>query len=132
MRKNSVSHFEIYADDPEELQQFYASLFDWSFEAVPGMDYRFIKTVDTDNKGAPVKPGAINGGMLTRPAGYTEHAFLNYVNVDSLETSVARAESLGAKVMRPKTAVPGMGWFTILMDPQKNVFSLWQQDSTAQ
>ena len=131
MHKNSVSHFEIYADDPEKLQQFYSSLFDWSFEAVPGMDYRFIKTVDTDEKGAPAKPGAINGGMLTRPAGYTERAFLNYVNVESIESAVARAEGLGAKVMRPKTAVPGMGWFTILMDPQKNVFSLWQQDSAA-
>lgn len=29
MRKNSVAHFEIYADDPVKLGQFYTSLFDW-------------------------------------------------------------------------------------------------------
>lgn len=131
MKKNSVSHFEIYADDPEQLQQFYTSLFDWTFESVPGMDYRFIKTVDADEKGMPSQRGGINGGMLTRPAGFTERAWLNYVNVESIDASVARAEGLGATVMRPKTAVPGMGWFIILMDPQRNVFSLWQTDPGA-
>ena len=131
MKKNAVVHFEIYADDPQKLQQFYTSLFDWTFEAVPGMDYRVIKTVDTDQKGMPAQAGGINGGMLIRPAGYTERAWLSYVNVESIDASVARAESLGAKVMRAKTAVPGMGWFVILTDPQRNVFSLWQTDPSA-
>ncbi len=48
MRKNPVVHFEIYADDTEKLAQFYSSLFDWSFEPVPGMDYQIVKTVETD------------------------------------------------------------------------------------
>jgi predicted enzyme related to lactoylglutathione lyase len=58
MKKNSVAHFEIYADDPDTLQQFYTSLFDWNVAAVPGMDYRFITTVDVDEKGSPTTPGA--------------------------------------------------------------------------
>ena len=131
MKKNSVAHFEIYADDPEKLQQFYTSLFDWSFEAVPGMDYRFVKTVDTDGRGMAAQPGGINGGMMKRPAGFNERAWVNYVNVESLEASVRRAESLGARVMKGKTAVPGMGWFAMLTDPQGNVFAMWQTDSAA-
>ena len=131
MKKNSVAHFEIYADDPEKLQQFYTSLFDWSFEAVPGMDYRFVKTVETDGRGMAAQPGGINGGMMKRPTGFNERAWVNYVNVESLEASVRRAESLGARVMKGKTAVPGMGWFAMLTDPQENVFAMWHTDSAA-
>lgn len=131
MKKNSVAHFEIYANDPSKLQDFYANLFDWSFETVPGMDYTFIKTVETDGQGMPKQSGGINGGMITRPAGYTERAWVSYVNVESVDVSTSRATNLGAKVMRPKTAVPGMGWFVMLTDPQGNIFAIWQTDSAA-
>src|SRR5206468_2345927 len=47
VKKNSVAHFEIYADDPDKLGQFYTSLFDWTIEPVPQMDYRMIRTVET-------------------------------------------------------------------------------------
>jgi predicted enzyme related to lactoylglutathione lyase len=38
MKKNSVAHFEIYADDPDALGKFYTSLFDWTIEPMAGMD----------------------------------------------------------------------------------------------
>ena len=131
MKKNSVAHFEIYADDPARLQQFYGSLFDWTFEAVPGMDYTFVKTVETDGEGMPTQTGGINGGMARRPAGFDLKAPVNYVNVESLDASVAKAQQLGAKVTRARTAVPGMGWFAMLIDPQGNHFAMWQTDSEA-
>jgi predicted enzyme related to lactoylglutathione lyase len=53
------------------------------------------------------------------------------VNVESVDRSVARAKELGAKVTKPKAAVPGMGWFAMLTDPQGNDFALWQTDATA-
>jgi predicted enzyme related to lactoylglutathione lyase len=62
MKKNPVVHFEIYADDPEKLSHFYSSLFDWAFEPVPGMDYRMVKTAETDAQGMPLQAG-INGGL---------------------------------------------------------------------
>jgi len=129
--KNSVAHFEIYADDPNTLGQFYKSLFDWNIDPIPGMDYHWIKTVDTDPKGMPTQPGGINGGMMKRPPGYEGKAWLNYVSVDSVDAFVQRAQGLGAKVMKSKSAVPGMGWFAMLIDPQGNEFALWQTDSNA-
>jgi predicted enzyme related to lactoylglutathione lyase len=30
--------------------------------------------------------------------------------------------------MKEKPAVPGMGWFAILSDPEANPFALWQTD----
>jgi predicted enzyme related to lactoylglutathione lyase len=132
MKKNPVVHFEIYADDPEKLAHFYSSLFDWSFEPVPGMDYQMVKTVDTDAKGTPQQGGGINGGLVKRPAGYGVNAPVNYVNVDALDVAVKRAQDLGAKVTRGRTAVPGMGWFAMLLDPQGNHFAMWEQDAGAQ
>ena len=131
MKKNSVVHFEIYAAEAEKLGQFYKSLFDWNIEKMPGMDYNWIKTVETDAKGTPTQPGGINGGILKRPDGYNGPAWVNYVNVESLEASIDRAKQLGGTMMKGKTAVPAMGWFAFLNDPQGNVFALWQSDSNA-
>jgi predicted enzyme related to lactoylglutathione lyase len=44
-------------------------------------------------------------------------AWMNYVTVQSLDATVKQAQSMGAQVMRPKSAVPKMGWFAILLDP---------------
>ena len=131
MKKNAVAHFEIYADDPDKLGQFYTSLFDWTIEQVPGMDYRLIKTVETDAKGTPAHGGGINGGILKRPAGYEGRAWVNYVNVESVEAATDRAQELGAKLMKGKSAVPGMGWFAMFTDPQGNPFAVWQSDRDA-
>ena len=129
--KNPVVHFEIYARDAEKLARFYSTLFDWTIEAMPGMDYHYVKTVDTDDNGMPTRPGGINGGLLMRPAGFDDRGWINYINVDSLDPAVRRAEELGAKVMKPRAAVPGMGWFAMLSDPQGNSFALWQPDPEA-
>ena len=131
MKKNPVVHFEIYADDPDKLVRFYTSLFDWTSESIPGMDYRLIKTVDTDAKGMPSQAGGINGGIMKRPEGYEGHSWINYVHVESLEAAIDRAKKLGATVMKGKTPVPGMGWFAMLTDPQESPFALWEMDPEA-
>jgi hypothetical protein len=130
MKNNLVVHFEIYADDPDKLAKFYTTLFDWDIEPVPGMDYRMVNTVETDATRRPTQPG-INGGLLKRPAGYSVSAPVNYVNVESLDTAVKRAQELGAKVTKGRSAVPGMGWFAMLIDPQGNHFAMWENDQSA-
>jgi predicted enzyme related to lactoylglutathione lyase len=134
MNRNPVVHFEIYADEPESLAKFYGALFDWQIDkvdAAPGTDYRMVRTVETDDKGRPTGPtGGINGGILKRPAGFTGTT-VNYVDVPSLDDALERAQKLGAKVSRGRSAVPGMGWFAILSDPQGNPLALWQVDKKA-
>jgi predicted enzyme related to lactoylglutathione lyase len=130
MHTNAVAHFEIYADDPATLAEFYTTLFDWQVQAMTG-DYRYVKTVDTDANGVPTAPGGINGGIVKRPAGYPVAAAVNYVNVDSIEDAVTRATKLGARVTKEKAPVPGMGWFAMLMDPQGNHFAVWKNDPAA-
>jgi len=130
--KNGVVHFEIYATDADKLQKFYTELFDWKAEHFGGpVDYRLVRTVDTDERGMPKEPGGINGGLLHSPEGFKPGSLVSYVSVESLDASVAKAQKLGAKVTKPKAPVPGMGWFAMLVDPQGNNFAMWQTDSNA-
>lgn len=124
---NPVAHFEIYGDDPAKLGNFYKGLFGWTINEVPGMEYWLIRTVPTDEKGNPTAPGGINGGLMKRPMPDARN-WLNYVTVASLDETLKKAGGMGATVLRPKSAVPKMGWFAVLADPEMNVFAVWQDD----
>ena len=117
---NVVCHFEIPADDVESLEKFYNGLFGWTFEPMPGpMEYHIIKTPAED----------MGGGIMKRQN--PQHGPVNYISVESIDQSLAKATESGAEIIMPKTPVPGMGWFAVLFDPQKNPFGLWQEDSSA-
>jgi hypothetical protein len=119
---DSVTHFEIYAEEPEKLVEFYRTLFDWQIEKAVGVDYFFIQT-------SPA-PGAIRGGLLRRPI-EGPRSWVHYVHVDSLDERLERLQQLGGKVVHPKTAVPKTGWYAVAEDPQGNVFALFQPDPKA-
>ena len=122
---NGVVHFEIPADDPEKLVSFYTTLFDWKVQKIPmaGMDYWICQTMPTDDKGMVQEPGGINGGIYKRQA---DERIINYVQVDSVDDYVQKARSLGATVLLDKQAIPGIGFFAQLVDPQGNTFALIQ------
>ena len=131
MQKNTVSHFEIYADDPKKLAEFYTKMFDWTTMDMPQSDYILVQSGETDDKGMLKHPGAINGGIARRPEGFTINGAVNYSMVDSIEDSIARAQSLGARMTKGKTPVPGMGWFAMFIDPEGNNFAVFKADETA-
>lgn len=127
---NPVAHFEIYGDEPEKLAGFYRKLFNWDISSSGVEGYWSIKTVPTDDKGAPTQAGGINGGLMKRPMP-DARAWTNYVTVASLDESLKQAAALGAQILRPKSPVPKMGWFAMLADPEMNVFGIWQDDPNA-
>ena len=119
----TVTHFEIYAEEPATLAGFYRQLFGWRFERTPGMDYWRIET------GAVPERGLV-GGLTYRPIAGAR-SWVHYVHVASLTDAVTEAERLGAVVLRPKTAVPKTAWYAVLADPEGNIFAIYQQDSAA-
>ena len=120
---NSVTHFEIYAEEPSNLADFYRSLFGWQVEKAPGVDYWRIQTARTDAKG-------FNGGLLYRPIP-GPRSWVHYVHVESLDEAVAQIQRLGGALLRPKAAVPKTAWYAVVADPQGNIFGIWQADPTA-
>ena len=119
---NRVVHFEIPAEQPEKLGQFYSELFGWKVQKVPveGFDYWLCHT------GEGV---GIDGAIVRRSA--TQPGVTNSVRVDDVDAFLRKAELLGAKVVVSKTAVPGTGWYAAVTDPQGNPVGLWQGDKTA-
>jgi uncharacterized protein len=87
-----------------------------------------VRTVPTDAQGRPTVPG-VNGGLMRRM--YPNQPLVHYINVESVDESVSRAERLGAKVLMGKTPVPGMGWFAQLTDTEGNLFAVWETDMSS-
>jgi predicted enzyme related to lactoylglutathione lyase len=118
-----VIHFDIAADDPLRAKTFYEQVFGWKIDKWDGpMDYWLITT-------GPSEEAGIDGGlgMRSEPGSGTE----NTIGVDSVDDYLARITAHGGKVIRPKAAVPGVGWLAYCEDSEGNRFGLMQNDPTA-
>jgi predicted enzyme related to lactoylglutathione lyase len=124
MSSNRIVHFEIPANKPEQLVKFYSDLFGWRIEKMPAPDAKFEYWACHTGEGM-----GIDGGILRRHA--PEHSVTNYVNVEQMDAMLAKAQALGARLIVPKTAVAGMGWFAVALDPDGNPLGFWQSDKNA-
>jgi predicted enzyme related to lactoylglutathione lyase len=120
--KHTIVHFEIPADDIERAKEFYSELFGWQFSAPPGYeDYWVFDTGDPAQD-----PG---GGLMSRQA--AGQGIVHYVQVESVDEYVTKAQELGGQVLYPKSPVPGMGWFAQFLDTEGNCFAIWESDKSA-
>jgi predicted enzyme related to lactoylglutathione lyase len=111
-----MTHFEIPADDLPRAKAFYAGLFGWEIGPVPGFaDYEMFQD----------RPGESGGAIGLRGQSAPERLRI-YVEVDSLDTAVARVDELGGSVVVEITEVPGQGRFAAIVDPEGNEIGLWE------
>ena len=115
---HNICHFEIPADDVERAKRFYQGLFDWKIEAVEG-GYNLITVGE---------PGP-DGGMMKRMA--PGQGITVYINVESVDDYSKKLQSLGGKVLMPKTPVPTMGYFAVFQDTEGNALALWEVNPQA-
>ena len=117
---HSVIHFEIAADDPNLLKQFYTELFGWKIEATPEMPEYMMVTTKAEGE-----PG-INGGLMKKQM--PQQVPMNYVMVESVADFAEKAKRLGGQVVVPKTPIPKMGYFAVCLDPENNPIGLWENE----
>ncbi len=113
---NPVVHWELSSHDAEKLQEFYTGLFGWHIEKQEYMDYRVVRTGGE---------GGIDGGIL-QDKDITPPYITFYVQVEDLQASLGKAESLGAKTVVPPTPVPNVGTFAHITDPESHLIALIQ------
>jgi len=118
----SIVWFGIPADNVERARKFYADLFGWKIERVPGPE----KYWHIDTGGGDDTP---DGGLKKREQ--PQEAVVNYVSVDSVADFSKKIEKLGGKICMAKTAVPQMGYFAVCQDTEGNAFGLWESDANA-
>jgi predicted enzyme related to lactoylglutathione lyase len=123
-----VIHFEIHAEDPARAASFYGEVFGWQIQKWAGpQDYWLITTGPDDMPG-------INGAILKRAGSAGDGSPTGYVctiDVDDLDTTLARALGAGASLAMPRDAVPGIGWLAYARDTEGNVFGMMQADVNA-
>ena len=117
----SIVWFVIPADDIARAKNFYGALFGWGINPLPASPMADYQHVDTG--GADASP---DGGMIKRM--HPAHTITNYILVPSVSKHMAKVEKLGGSICKPKTAVPGMGYFAICQDTENNAFALWEMN----
>ena len=101
-----VIRWQIISPDPDATTSFYQKLFDWHSSQDNALGYRELKAGG----------GGIDGGVWPSPPGERPFAQL-FVAVPNVEAHVARATSLGAKVLVPPSALPDGDVMAVLLDP---------------
>lgn len=118
-----VIHFEIAVDNPERAVAFYRDTFGWKIEKWAGpMDYWLITT------GAPDEPG-IDGAFTSRAD--ARAPIVNTISVPSVDEFQTKITAAGGKVLMPKGAIPGVGYFALCQDTEGNPFGIMQSDMNA-
>ena len=122
-----IVHFEVHAANPESTAKFYEGVFGWKFQHIPAIDYWTISTGEG--------PG-IDGGMLRRRGdppvrGQAVNAHMCTIGVDDIDASMDAAVKAGHSLALPKMSIPNTGHVAYLVDPEGNIFGVFQNDASA-
>jgi predicted enzyme related to lactoylglutathione lyase len=107
--------------EPDRAITFYTKLFGWTITTWDGAGTPYHQWTNQ---------GRTLGGSMRLPeeavkAGAVPH-WMMYVLAADADASFALATSLGATVFVPVTAIPSIGRFAVLADPQGAAFALFQ------
>lgn len=114
MSKRNIVHIEIPTINAAGSAEFYKNLFDWKISREDNLDYTMFE------------PGEGPAGGFSK---VPEEAAVGEINifVDSpdIDEDLKNVETLGGKIVFPKTEIPGVGWFGQFTDPTGNKISLF-------
>ena len=116
MAHGDITHIDIPVADLEAATQFYGGLFGWQIAEIPGFE------------GYPMwqAPNKISGGGLApRSEGFTQPR--SYVEVDSIDETLAKAVELGAEVVMEKQPISETSWWAIFSDPDGNGWAVQER-----
>ena len=121
-------YFDLTVTDVGVAKDFFERAFGWRFERFP-MPYEYYRIqagpegeAGIDGGIGAVKDSPICGGKpmvnLTLP-------------VASLDEHISKIKACGGKVIEPKLAIPGIGWYATCAEPGGLMFGMIQADPDA-
>jgi predicted enzyme related to lactoylglutathione lyase len=117
---NSIVYFEIQSSNVEREANFYRSVFGWSITQDVSMPILYYR-IETEG---------IQGAILERPAPVTPmsgtNAFTCSLEVTNFDKTAELILSNGGQVAMPKFAIPGKCWQGYFIDPDQNVFGIFE------
>ncbi len=115
MAHGDITHIDIPVADTAQARTFYSTLFGWQINDIPGFE------------GYPMwqAPNQISGGGLApRGEGFTQPR--SYVEVDSIEDTLALVGEKGGRTLMEKSPISETSWWAIFEDPDGNVVGLYE------
>ena len=123
---NTIGYFEIQSSDPQRDCHFYQTVFSW----------KFIREYNVPIEYYRIETNGINGGLLKRPVKvppmeFGTNAFTCSVEVENFDITSELILQTGGQIAMAKFAIAGRCWQGYFMDPDKNVFGVFQADENA-
>ncbi|MET4078155.1 VOC family protein [Janibacter sp. UYMM211] len=115
MPHGDITHIDIPVSDLARASEFYSGLFGWQIAEVPGYE------------GYPMwqAPNKISGGGLApRGEGFTQPR--SYIEVDSIEETLAKVRESGGAVVMEKSPISETSWWAVFTDPDGNVVGVYE------
>ena len=116
---------ELMTTDTEKAGDFYTGLFGWgkNVQSFGPMEYTMFVNGE--------RPA---GGMfkLSPEMGPIPPNWLVYFAVDDCDARTQKATELGGTIMKPADDIPGIGRFSILLDPQGAAFAIIKMEGPPQ
>ncbi len=123
---NPVVHFEMPAEDRNRMANFYSTAFGWKTN-IMGEDmgnYTLVTTTETDEKGMPKKPGAINGGFYPKKPEWPAQYPSLVIAVDDINDAMKKITDAGGKLLGEPMEIPGYGLYVSFYDTEGNRVSI--------
>lgn len=115
MAHGDITHIDIPVGDMQQASAFYSKLFGWQIAEMPGFE------------GYPMwqAPNGISGGGLApRDDGFTQPRA--YVEVDSIDETIAAAKAAGATVAMDRAPITETSAWAVIVDPDGNHIGLYE------
>ncbi len=115
MAHGDITHIDIPVTDLSRSTTFYGELFGWRIAEAPGFE------------GYPMwqAPNKLSGGGLApRDGGFSQPR--SYVEVDSIDETLAQATASGGTVLTDKQQISETSWWAVLADPDGNHIGLYE------
>ncbi|HLF03393.1 MAG TPA: VOC family protein [Anaerolineales bacterium] len=112
----TITHVEWDTTDPIGLKDFLSGVFGWQF--APFGDTYFMH-----NAGGEGVSVGVNKNERAVIGNGTPNV---YVDVKSIDETLAKAQSLGGGVAVPKTSIEGMGSYAFVKAPDGNLIGLFE------
>jgi uncharacterized protein len=124
----TVEYFQIPADNINRAREFYKKVFGWEMQKWSNsenseQEYWMFQTKDDEGN-----PG-LGGGLMKRQS--PQHTVTNFITVSSIEEYSSKIEQSGGKIVMPKTEIPNMGFFSVFLDSENNMFGIYEDNKSA-
>jgi hypothetical protein len=118
-----VTHFEISANNPEQMIDFYSSVFGWKITKWEGpVEYWLVSTGEQESPG-------IDGGIF-KPGEMFIGTVIS-VDVDDIDAVIDKVKKAGGQLLVEKNTIPGIGYQAYCKDVEGTIIGLHQSDPDA-